>query len=114
MVSPDTAARSNFQQSIDVLNGQPPANTPRIEVNLLPGVQARYSGGGTTLAGQLVVDVLGKPFPQIMREWVLDPLAMKNSTFEQTASCDSGPALPPRLICRMPNRSKASGMCIPN
>lgn len=68
---------------IDVLNGQPPANTPRIEVNILPGIQSRYSGGGTTLAGQLVVDVLGKPFSQIMREVVLDPLGMKHSTFEQ-------------------------------
>jgi CubicO group peptidase (beta-lactamase class C family) len=68
---------------IDVLSGRPPANTPRIEVNILPGVQSRYSGGGTTLAGQLVVDVLGKPFPKIMRELVLDPLGMKHSTFEQ-------------------------------
>lgn len=68
---------------IDVLNGRSPANTPRIEVNILPGVQSRYSGGGTTLAGQLVVDVLGKPFPKLMRDLVLDPLGMKHSTFEQ-------------------------------
>jgi CubicO group peptidase (beta-lactamase class C family) len=46
-------------------------------------VQARYSGGGTTLAGLLVADVLGKPLPQIMHELVLEPLGMKHSTFEQ-------------------------------
>jgi len=68
---------------IDILEGRPPSNTPRVEVNLLPGVQARYSGGGTMLAGQLVADVLGKPLPQFMRELVLDPLEMKHSTFEQ-------------------------------
>ena len=68
---------------IEILNGKAPANTPPIEVNILPGVQARYSGGGTTLAGQLVVDVVGKPFAEIMRELVLDPLGMKHSTFEQ-------------------------------
>jgi len=68
---------------IDILNGSAPANTPRIEVNILPGLQARYSGGGTTLAGQAVVDVLGKPFAQIMREVLLDPVGMKHSTFDQ-------------------------------
>ena len=28
-------------------------------------------------------DTLGKPFPEIMREMVLDPIGMTNSTFEQ-------------------------------
>ncbi|HWM93765.1 MAG TPA: serine hydrolase [Thermoanaerobaculia bacterium] len=68
---------------VEVLDGRPPANTPRVEVNILPGVQFRYAGGGTTVAQQLVTDILGKPFPQIMRELVLDPLDMKGSTYEQ-------------------------------
>ena len=68
---------------VEVLDGRPPANTARVEVNILPGVQFRYAGGGTTVAQQLVTDVLGKPFPQIMRELVLDPLGMKDSTYEQ-------------------------------
>jgi CubicO group peptidase (beta-lactamase class C family) len=68
---------------VDILNGQPPSNTARIEVNILPGVQLRYSGGGITAAQQLVVDVLGQPFPRIMRELVLDPLNMEHSTYEQ-------------------------------
>ena len=66
-----------------VLNGEPPANTGKVEVNLLPGTQFRYSGGGTTVAQQAVVDVLNKPFPQIMRELVLDPLGLTHSTYEQ-------------------------------
>ena len=68
---------------VEILNGQPPSNTPRVEVNLLPGVQPRYSGGGTMLAGLVMTDVLGKPFAQIMRELVFDPVGMKHSTFEQ-------------------------------
>jgi CubicO group peptidase (beta-lactamase class C family) len=30
-----------------------------------------------------LVDVVGKPFPQIMRDYVLGPIDMTNSTFEQ-------------------------------
>jgi len=68
---------------VQVLNGEPPANTPGIEVNILPGLQYRYSGGGTTVAQQLIMDVLGEPFPEIMRHYVLDPLGMVDSTYEQ-------------------------------
>ena len=68
---------------VEILDGRPPANTARIEVNILPGTQVRYSGGGITVAQQLVVDVLGQPFPRIMRGLILDPFEMMHSTFEQ-------------------------------
>jgi CubicO group peptidase (beta-lactamase class C family) len=67
----------------EILNGEPSANTEKVEVNILPGLQFRYSGGGTTVAQQSIVDLLNKPFPQIMRELVLDPLELTNSTYEQ-------------------------------
>src|SRR5688500_11491181 len=35
------------------------------------------------LAGLALMDVLGKPFAQFMRELVFDPVGMKHSTFEQ-------------------------------
>jgi CubicO group peptidase (beta-lactamase class C family) len=59
------------------------ANNPPAVVNMLPGVQFRYSGGGTTIDQQALVDVVGKPFPVLMRDLVLDPLGMADSTFEQ-------------------------------
>jgi hypothetical protein len=31
---------------IQILNGQHPSNTPAVQVNLIPGLQCRYSGGG--------------------------------------------------------------------
>ncbi len=68
---------------VELLEGRPPSNSPRIEVNIVPGVQSRYSGGGIMAAQQLVMDVTGKPFPQLLRELVLDPLGLKHSTFEQ-------------------------------
>lgn len=67
-----------------VLNGESPANTARVEVNILPGLQSRYSGGGTIVAQQVLVDFLKKPFPQIMREMVFEPLRLTNSTYEQS------------------------------
>jgi CubicO group peptidase (beta-lactamase class C family) len=66
-----------------ILNGQPPANSPPVRVNQVPGAQCSYSGGGFTVAQKLMEDVLGKPFPDLMRELILDPLGMKRSTYEQ-------------------------------
>jgi CubicO group peptidase (beta-lactamase class C family) len=68
---------------VQVLNGEAPANTPPVFVNTVPGTQFRYSGGGTSIVQQLLIDVLGKPFPDIMRDLVLDPAGMKHSGFEQ-------------------------------
>lgn len=67
------------------LRGIPPANTQPVVVDILPGSQFRYSGGGTTIAQQVVVDVTGTPFPELMRELILDPLGMKDSGYEQPA-----------------------------
>src|SRR5262245_33649792 len=66
-----------------LLNGEPPANTSAVLVNILPGTQLRYSGGGTTIAQLMVSDVLGLPFPEIMREILLARTGMKHSTYEQ-------------------------------
>ncbi len=66
-----------------ILNGEAPANTAKVEVNILPGLQARYSGGGTLVVQLLLEEVLGKPFPDIMQEVVLDPLGLTDSTFAQ-------------------------------
>ena len=41
-----------------------------------------------TVAQQVLVDVLGKPFPEIMHELVLEPLGMNNSTYQQPLTTD--------------------------
>jgi CubicO group peptidase (beta-lactamase class C family) len=68
---------------VQVLNGEAPANTEAVTVNAIPGTQFRYSGGGTSIVQLILTDLLGKPFPEIMRELVLDPLQMQHSTYEQ-------------------------------
>jgi CubicO group peptidase (beta-lactamase class C family) len=69
-----------------ILDGAAPANTSSIFVDLIPGMQFRYSGGGTTIAQLAVTDLLGLSFPDLMRELVLTPLGMENSGFEQPPS----------------------------
>jgi CubicO group peptidase (beta-lactamase class C family) len=66
-----------------ILDGAPPANTQPVFADLIPGMQFRYSGGGTTVAQLAATDHVGSPFPDLMRELVLDPLGMENSSYQQ-------------------------------
>jgi CubicO group peptidase (beta-lactamase class C family) len=65
-----------------ILNGEWPANSGPIRVDMVPGKQFRYSGGGYVIVQQLLEDVAGKPFPEIMKDNVLEPWRMSASTFE--------------------------------
>jgi CubicO group peptidase (beta-lactamase class C family) len=69
--------------TLQVLDGLPPANTLGVRVDLVPGTQSRYSGGGTVVIQQLLEDVTRTPFRQLMRELVLEPLGMTNSDYAQ-------------------------------
>jgi CubicO group peptidase (beta-lactamase class C family) len=66
-----------------VLDGEAPANTEPVRVDLVPGAQFRYSGGGTSIVQQVMTDVTGQPFPALMAELVLRPLGMGSSTYAQ-------------------------------
>jgi CubicO group peptidase (beta-lactamase class C family) len=80
---PGYATTDSVPTTVQVLNGEKPANTRAVRVDTTPGAIWRYSGGGTTVMQQLLVDVTGKPFPALMRELVLGPAGMTSSTFEQ-------------------------------
>lgn len=66
-----------------VLNGEKPAKTLPVRVDFIPGTRWRYSGGGVLIEQQLMIDMSGEPFPQLMREVVFDKLGMNDSTYEQ-------------------------------
>ena len=68
---------------LQVLNGEAPANSPPIRVDKAPETGFRYSGGGYTIMQQMVMDIEGKSFPAILKEKVLQPLDMNNSTYDQ-------------------------------
>jgi CubicO group peptidase (beta-lactamase class C family) len=68
---------------LQVLDGLPPASEPAIRVVSEPGSGYAYSGGGFTVLQQLLEDVTGQPFGEVVRERVLAPLGMARSGFDQ-------------------------------
>src|SRR6185437_11218603 len=75
------ARTDRIPSTVEVLEGK--GNTPPIRVWKVPGESWRYSGGGYIIMQQLLTDVTGRPFPDLMREMVLKPLHMNDSTYEQ-------------------------------
>lgn len=68
---------------LQVLNGEPPANSSPIRVESQPGTTMKYSGGGYAILQQILIDLEKKPFPELMQETIFKPLHMNDSTFDQ-------------------------------
>ena len=77
------AAGQTVPTLVQVLNGEKPANSAPVTIDFVPGTNFRYSGGGYAIVQQILIDVTGKPFPDLMQEVVLQPLHMTHSTFQQ-------------------------------
>ena len=77
------AAGEPVPSLVQVLNGEKPANSEPIRVDIPPGSKWRYSGGGYVVTQQLILDVTGKLFPDFMEQTVLRPLQMTDSTYQQ-------------------------------
>ncbi|HUR00081.1 MAG TPA: serine hydrolase domain-containing protein, partial [Gemmatimonadaceae bacterium] len=75
-----TAALPTLDQ---ILDGAPPANNSPVRVDTLPGNRYRYSGGGYVVAQATLENVTGVAAAQYLQQFVLLPLGMKLSTFEQ-------------------------------
>jgi CubicO group peptidase (beta-lactamase class C family) len=65
---------------LQILNGEPPANSAPIRVDIVPGTKFRYSGGGYIVLQQLLTDVSQTPFAQLMQP-ILKRAGMTHSSF---------------------------------
>ena len=71
---------------VQLLNGAPPAKTPPVRVEAIPGTKWAYSNGGYLVLQLLVEDVTGEAFATYIKHTVLDPIGMNDSTFDSPLS----------------------------
>jgi CubicO group peptidase (beta-lactamase class C family) len=99
------AVDSPIPTAVQILNGEPPANSLPVRVTMVPGTEFKYSGGGYVLTQLLMIDVTGEPFPAFMRESVLDRMGMADSTYEQP--------LPPQRASQAATGTRSGGDPVP-
>ncbi|WP_169739712.1 serine hydrolase domain-containing protein [Amycolatopsis taiwanensis] len=67
----------------EVLRGEPPATSPPVRATMLPGSGFRYSGSHYAVLQQLMEDVTGTGFAELMQSLLLEPLGMADSSYDQ-------------------------------
>jgi CubicO group peptidase (beta-lactamase class C family) len=68
---------------VQILNGEKPSNVGPVLFVRPPFAGQKYSGGGIEIMQLALTDLTGKAFADLMREKVLEPIGMTNSTFQQ-------------------------------
>ncbi len=76
-----------------ILDGIPPANTRAVRSLWEPGLRYKYSGGGTTISQQLLMDITKQPYHEYMWQQVLKPMGMQMSTYQLPPAADRKPFL---------------------
>ena len=81
---PGYAPNTPLPTIVEILDGrQPPSNRREVRLERPPLTGYKYSGGGVMIQQLALTDVIGRSFPQLARTWVLGPIGMTNSTYEQ-------------------------------
>jgi CubicO group peptidase (beta-lactamase class C family) len=81
---PGYAVNAPLPSLAQVLDGvQPPSNLRAVRLERAPLTGYEYSGGGVLIQQLALSDAVGKPFADVAAEWVLNPIGMTNSTYQQ-------------------------------
>jgi CubicO group peptidase (beta-lactamase class C family) len=89
---PGYAVNAPLPTLVQILDGVAPSNRRQIRLERPPLTGFEYSGGGVMIQQLALEDAVGRPFVDIARDWVLKPIGMTNSTYEQP--------LPPAIAAR--------------
>ena len=76
---PGYSPLESVPDAVAVLQGF--GNTDPVRVDLEPGTESRYSGGGSTLMQIALEDVTGRDFAELVKDWVLDPAGATSSGY---------------------------------
>jgi CubicO group peptidase (beta-lactamase class C family) len=68
---------------VQILNGEAPSNVGPVRFARAPYTAYKYSGGGSAIMQLALTDLTGIPFADLMQTYVLGPLGMANSSYEQ-------------------------------
>lgn len=79
--------------AVQVIRGDSIANVGGVKFGRRPYAGFKYSGGGTTIMQQALVDLTGQPFAEFMQATVLGPLGMTGSTYQQPPPAAWAPRL---------------------
>ena len=74
--------------TVQILDGDKPSNVGPVLLARPPLTAFHYSGGGVTILQLALTDVIGKLYPEILQEYVLGPVGMTQSAFEQPLSLE--------------------------
>lgn len=99
---PGYALNAPLPTLVQILDGQSPSNRPQVRLERPPFTGYKYSGGGVTMQELALTEAMGKPLAELARDWVLNPIGMTNSTFEQPL-----PAAREKQAARAHNRQGA-------
>jgi CubicO group peptidase (beta-lactamase class C family) len=69
--------------ALQILENHELSNVGPVFMERPPMTFMEYSGGGVTVMQQALSDAWNRPFEEILRDDVLDPIGMVNSTYEQ-------------------------------
>lgn len=88
-----------------ILDGAPPANSPPVRVEAIPGSRYAYSGGGFEIVQALIEATTNMKFQDALQDLLLRPAGMANSYFPQP--------LPGELVRRAATGHDANGNELP-